>query len=82
VFINCDGKYGAVQFAVQFAVRFAVQSPESERAARIHGKRETSQIGLPIAQRQHPSTLRATHEMFRLVQLARLELRESLQHFI
>jgi hypothetical protein len=63
VFINCDGKYGAVQFAVQFAV----QSPESERAARIHGKRETSQIGLPIAQRQHPSTLRATHEMFRLV---------------
>ena len=64
VFINCDGKYGAVQFAVQFAVRFAVQSPESERAARIHRKRETRQIGLPIAQRQRPSTPRTTHEIF------------------
>ena len=69
MFINCDGKYGAVQFAVQFAVRFAVQSPESERAARIHRKRETRQIGLPIAQRQRPSkqrpsTPRATHEIF------------------
>ena len=64
MFINCDGKYGAVQFAVQFAVRFAVQSPESERAARIHHKRETRQIGLPIAQRQRPSTPRTTHEIF------------------
>jgi lysyl-tRNA synthetase class II len=41
IFINCDSKHGAVQVAVQ--------SPESERAARIHGKRETSQLGLPIA---------------------------------
>ena len=41
-------------------------SPESERAARIHRKRETSQIGLPIAERQRPSTSRGTHETFRL----------------
>jgi hypothetical protein len=62
VFINCDGKHGAVRFAV----RFAVQSPESDRAAHIHRKRETSQIGLPIAQRQRPSPPRASHEVFRL----------------
>ncbi len=67
VFINRDGKHGAVRFAV----RFAVQSPESERAARIHRKTETSQIGLPIAQRQRPSKQRpspprATHEILRL----------------
>jgi tripartite-type tricarboxylate transporter receptor subunit TctC len=58
VFINCDGKHGAV--------RFAVQPTESEGAARTHNKRETSQVGLPIAQRQCPSTPRATHEIFRL----------------
>jgi hypothetical protein len=46
--------------------KIAVQSPESERAARIHSKREMSQIGLPIAQRQRPSKQRATHEIFRL----------------
>jgi hypothetical protein len=60
VFINCDGKHGAVQFAVQFA--------ESERAARINNKRETSQIGLPIAQRRRPPMQRATHETFSLAQ--------------
>ncbi|AMS33002.1 hypothetical protein AEM42_12615 [Betaproteobacteria bacterium UKL13-2] len=64
VFINCDGKHGAVQVAVQ--------SPEIERAARIHRKRETSQIGLPIAQRQHPSTPRATHGIFRRLLIATL----------
>jgi hypothetical protein len=34
--VNCGGKPGAVQ------------SPESERAARIHGNSGTSQIGSPI----------------------------------
>jgi hypothetical protein len=62
VFINCDGKHGAVQFAV----RSAVQSPESERAARIHGKSGTNQIAYPLVQRRPPSTHQATHEIFRL----------------
>jgi two-component system response regulator AlgR len=38
---------------------------ESERVARIHGKRETSQIGYPLIQRQPPSMRRAKHETFR-----------------
>ena len=73
VFINRDGKHGAVRFAV----RFAVQSPESERAARIHRKRETSQIGLPIAQPQCPSTPRATHEIFRLGARQEVQVRSN-----
>jgi hypothetical protein len=47
-------------------ISWFIHSPESERAARIHSKKETSQIGLPIAQRQRPSTPRAAHEIFRL----------------
>ena len=77
VFITCDGNHGAVRFVVRFAVRFAVRSPESERAARIHGKRETSQIGLPIAQRQCPSTPRATHEIFRLGARQEVQVRSN-----
>jgi hypothetical protein len=77
VFITCDGNHGAVRFVVRFAVRFAVRSPESERAARIHGKRETSQIGLPIAQPQCPSTPRATHEIFRLGARQEVQVRSN-----
>ena len=69
VFINCDGKHGAVRFAV----RFAVQSPESDRAAHIHRKRETSQIGLPIAQRQRLLKQQVPHEICMASRIAHID---------
>ncbi|MFN5993877.1 MAG: hypothetical protein ACK45Y_07235 [Betaproteobacteria bacterium] len=41
-----------------------VQPPESERAARIHGKKGTSEIGFPITPLLPPSTSRAIHQLF------------------
>jgi hypothetical protein len=65
----CLTEHSIAGYASAARRNIAVQSPASEPAARIHSKRETSQIGLPIlpiAQRQRPSKQPTTHEIFRL----------------
>ena len=49
-----------------FGKHVADQSPESDRAACIHGEGGAIQIGYSLVQRQPPSTQRATNETFRL----------------
>jgi hypothetical protein len=65
--IFCLTEQSIAGYASAARRNIAVQSPASEPAARIHSKRETSQIGLPIAHRQPPSKQPATHEILRLV---------------
>ncbi len=69
--IFCLTEHSIAGYASAAGRNIAVQSPASQPAARIHSKRGTSQIGLPIlpiAHRQSPSKQPASHEIFRLGQ--------------
>jgi hypothetical protein len=64
--IFCLTDHSIAGYASAARRNIAVQSPASEPVARIHSKRETSQISLPIAHRPRPSKQPATPEIFRL----------------
>jgi hypothetical protein len=64
---------GGGRFGWGAAAGQAVQSPQSERAARIHRKRETSQIGLPIAQRQRLLKQQVPHEICMASRIAHID---------